>query len=209
MVMVQKVDFEEVARIEKEKAKKVKSDKRYNIKVGREIRNWNKFLHYQKFGSECKVTTAMNVYYYLTGKQIKIDSKRYDSLVDLAGARHGTAICVEKVWKRLGLEIVNTFTQNDVFRDFIICRRKIKLPMEATIQHKYYHFHSVLIVDQDVNKEMFRIANFRYACSKLGWIFYEDFERLLHPMYKYHKDNSSAMLDKKEWVFRLYKLREK
>ena len=46
-------------------------------------RSWNKYINKNKY-SECQLITALNAYYYLTGKQYcKQDSKEYENLVDL------------------------------------------------------------------------------------------------------------------------------
>ena len=91
------------------------------------------YINKNKFGQECLVVTTINAYMCLTGNVIKQNSKKYDNLVKLAGAEFGTAIHIEKVWRKLG-----------IYPE--ISRSKYSLPMEISIQTKF-GLHSVCAVE--------------------------------------------------------------
>jgi len=177
------------------------------------MRKWEKYLNKQLY-SECQLVTAINAYYFFTGKTIKQDSKEYGDLVDLCGARHGSAICIEKVHKKLGLttigysEYLSTSFENQwlSLRQINKCKKgifpkkykkpkarkgKIELPLELTIWHKKTGFHSVLIVDHCLKTECFQIVNFRHETTVKGWLFIENLYMYMNTM-------------NKGWCFRLF-----
>lgn len=177
-------------------------------------RIWEKYINRQLY-SECQLVTAINAYYYLTGKTIKQDSERYEGLVDLSKARHGSAINIEKVHSKFGIGPIGysnhimdvqmdkwyefrTFRQHHVsFTELKLPEKKeeIRLPIEVNIWHKKTGFHSVLIVDYCSKSDALQITNFRYETSVKGWIFAED-------LYKYTNDCN------KKWVYRTFGLRQ-
>ena len=132
-------------------------------------RDWNNYILKNKY-SECQLVSALNAYYYLTGKYIKQNSKRYENLVDLAKARHGAAISIEKVWNKLGIKIIK---ESNSILDFVK-GNTIMLPLEYNIWHKRYGFHSTLIVDHEPKCNALRITNFYRITSLDGWMFEED-----------------------------------
>jgi len=135
-------------------------------------RNWAKYINQNKY-SECQLITALNAYYCLTGKvYCKQDSREYEDLVDLVGARHGAAICVEKAYKILGIEIVWQGIDLSDFGD------SIPLPVEYSVWSNGYGFHSTLIVDHVKKCNAYRITNFEKATSSDGWLLGKE-------MYKY------------------------
>lgn len=134
-------------------------------------RDWNKYLNTQNY-SECQLVTAINAYYYLTGKTIKQNSKKYENLVDLVKARNGSAICIEKAWKRLGIKEI---TVSNTLNDFIRCTDgTIHLPLEYNIWHPRYGLHSTLIVNHNVEVDAVQVTNFKWETTLTGWIFRED-----------------------------------
>jgi len=139
--------------------------------------------------SDCQLVAAVNAYYHLTGKKIKQTSKRYDGYVDLCGCRYGSAMFIEKVYKRLGLECGKKFSRFD------ICKfKKWSLPLVASVWHKRYGFHSVFILDYDSKTDALRVANFKYETSINGWIFREDFEKFLVGMTENGSINRDAKM---------------
>jgi hypothetical protein len=179
-------------------------------------RNWSKYLNSQKY-SECQLITALNAYYYLTGKvYCTQDSPRYEELVDLSGTRHGTAINIEKrIHEKLGLQIlgysrflctgwVEWYELSTMQRwkkegalptDVSLKKNKIiNLPIEINLWHKRTGFHSALLVEHCTKAGCFRIANFRHATSLHGWMFAED-------LYQFTDDCN------KGWLFRLFELK--
>ncbi len=152
-------------------------------------RDWESYIRRQS-GSECQVVTAINIYTYLTGKTIKPGSKRYESLVDLAKARHGAAISIEKVHKRLGIE---------PFKEYSALLLAVgKLPLEISVWHKAYGFHSVAAVEWEPRTESYRIPNFDRATNLHGWIYFEDLAPLVR----------SGRMHKTEWEVRTFRLRK-
>jgi len=135
-------------------------------------RKWDKYINKNKY-SECQLITALNAYYYLTGKQYcKQDSQEYEDLVDLIGARYGGAIGIEKAWKKLGVEVV---WQGIGLGDF---GTSIPLPIEFNVWAPGYGFHSTLMVDYVKKCDCYRITNFKRVTYSDGWIFGRD-------LYKY------------------------
>jgi hypothetical protein len=131
-------------------------------------RTWEKYINKNKY-SECQLITALNAYYYLTGKQYCVqDSQTYEDLVDLVSARIGAAIRIEKVWNLLGLEVAWEGSGLYGFGN------NLPLPIEYSVQTKDYGFHSTLIVDHVKKCDCYRITNFKWETSLGGWIFGED-----------------------------------
>ena len=162
-------------------------------------REWKNFHNSQKY-SECQLVTALNAYYFLTGKIIKQDSKRYENLVDLCFARYGAAININKVHKKLGLKIT---------KHYISLPNKVRLPLEISVWHKSYGFHSVLIVDFEPKSKACRVTNFKMATNTQGWIFHEDLNHLLRVGKGNSIVNSCPKCDKDKeprWQYRLFEL---
>lgn len=134
-------------------------------------RDWRKFLNKQKY-SECQLISAINAYYWLSGKTIRQETKRYENLVDLVCARYGSAICINKAHRRFGLEI-------DKEHNHLFGIKSNMLPMELNLWHKCYGFHSVLVVDCEAKSGAVRVTNFSKATSMYGWIFWEDLQHFV------------------------------
>jgi len=151
---------------EREKVRKISNSYRKTIhKVNG--RDWHNFLNSQKY-QECQVVTAINAYYYLTGKQIKQHYQRYEKLVDLVCSRYGSAINIEKVHRRLGLKTKK--------HEWLFGIDKKMLPLGMNIWHKAYGFHSVCVVDVCEKPNCIRVCNFKAGTNLEGWIFWEDFQ---------------------------------
>jgi len=137
------------------------------------MRDWYKY-HNSQLYSECSLVTALNAQYYLTGRFIKQDSAQYERLVDLCKARAGSAISIEKVYKRLKITIAQHFGS---WFEYKLAFKKTKnlFPAEVKVWEKHYGFHSVCLVDREPKTGCFRVTNFRYQTSLMGWIFDEDF----------------------------------
>jgi hypothetical protein len=165
------------------------------------VRIWEKYLNKQLY-SECQLVTALNVFYYLTGKVIKQDSKEYEDLVDLVGARHGSAVHAGKIHEKLGLIVLKKAAWLwDLWGD-----KKLMLPIGATIWHKQTGFHSVAIVDQCLKTDCIRVANFKEVTSTDGWMFREDF-------YQYEtritQGDSGFNSKGEQWRYRVFGLKGK
>ena len=132
-------------------------------------RNWEKYHNKNKY-SECQLITALNACYYLTGRYVSQSSKEYEELVDLCGVRHGSAVNIEKAWKRLNIEVKNVYLSSLSWWE----ENNPPLPLEIMIWHKAHGYHSVLAVDYEPRTDAFRIPNFRWATNLKGWMFFED-----------------------------------
>jgi hypothetical protein len=154
---------------------------------------WDKIINKNKY-SECQLITALNAYYMLTGKYIEQDSDRYEELVDLVGARHGSAIKIKDAWDELGLVVLKEF--NSLF-DFTTGDRKkpFPLPLEWSVWHKRYGFHSTLIISYEPKTDAVMVTNFDKVTTSFGWMFRED-------MYMYEQACG------KKPIFRLFGLKD-
>lgn len=132
---------------------------------------WENYINKNLY-SECQLITALNAYYYLTGKTYcKQNDKEYEKLVDLVCARNGSAINIERAHRRLKLKIIGKVSHWSLIGDVL---KKIELPLEVSLWHKKTGYHSVLIVDYSSKVEAIQITNFRYETTNRGWFFLED-----------------------------------
>jgi predicted solute-binding protein len=164
------------------------------------MRLWKNYINKQLY-SECQLITAINAYYYLTGKIIKQESQEYEDLVDLVKARNGSALYIKRVHEKLGLITLKKAGHLwDLWDD-----KKLLLPIGATVWHKKTGFHSVAIVEQCLKTDCIRIANFQDATSLDGWMFREDF-------YQYETqisrgDDGRFNSKGKQWRYQVFGLR--
>ena len=141
-------------------------------------RDWNKYINKQK-GAECQLVSVLNAYYYLTGKTVKFGSKKYRGLMRLCKAEYGSAICVHRVYERLGMIILRAERHVMGFMG----KKGLRLPIIMNIHHKFYGGHSVAIVDYESRTDCFRVPNLKFVTSSGGWIFREDFEAIETRLY--------------------------
>ena len=165
------------------------------------MRSWEKYLNKQLY-SECQLVSAINAYYFLTGKTIKQNSQEYEDLVDLVRAREGSAICIEKAHKKLGLITIKKAEHLWDLWD----NKGLLLPIEATVWHKKTGFHSVTIIEQCQKTDCIRIANFQDATSMEGWMFREDF--YLYEIDVYRGNNGHFNSAGNKWRYRVFGLKE-
>ena len=169
-------------------------------------RKWEDYHNDQKY-SECQLVSVLNAYYYLTGKKIEQDSQEYEDLVDICGARYGSAISIQDVREKLGLEIKELMFSPTM--DSEGNKKQIKLPLEASVWHKSVGFHSVVVVDYEPITDSYRIPNFKGATNSQGWIYGEDLRHFLEVGVGDSMRSSCANCDDsdKRWQFRLYGVR--
>lgn len=99
------------------------------------------FLHSQIY-SECALVAAINAAIFLGRTSISQGSSEYERLVDLVGARDGSAIRIEKAWEYL--QIQEFAMENSVDR---IRQESISSPVEIVISHpETYGIHCALII---------------------------------------------------------------
>jgi len=130
--------------------------------------DYNKYLTKNKTDGDCQLVTACNAYTFLTGKTINQNSNLYEELIDLALCRHGAAITIEKVWKKLGI------WENKRFGSIYDIKFKPYCFYELTIWHIRYGYHSVSIVEYDKRCDAVRLTNFNRVSNLDGWIFLDD-----------------------------------
>ena len=146
-------------------------------------RRWKKYLNSNKTPFDCQLVTAINAYYYLTGKTIPQNSDQYDEFVKIAKCDHGAAIGIEKIWKKLNLKVIKkSRTLLDIQIEGSRLSSKTPLPIEWRIWHKKTGFHSTLIVDECKKTQCFRVTNFKDVTSVRGWIFKEDMYMYSYPL---------------------------
>jgi len=156
-------------------------------------RDWNKYIHKNRTCGDCQLVTAVNAYYYLTGKTV--EEKEYMEFAEECGCTHGACISVEKAWKKLGIKIKKTyrthdlpdgkFVEKDGFTTYKLM--KLPLPIEISVWHRKCGLHSVLIVDQDLNTDCFRITNFPWETND-GWMFRNELYKFLRPVEEFLRD---------------------
>lgn len=175
-------------------------------------RHWKNYID-KNIASECQLITALNAHYRLTGKvYCRQDSDEYQQLMDLCKARHGSALCIKKVHRKLGIKVLgycnslrfprwsSKFYPDPVRNEDYVKRRtihtegKLPLPIEAIIWHYKCGYHSVLIVDHDLRTDCVRVAIFRWETVTNGWMF---LAKLLPHVICAHQ----------KWPFRLFGLR--
>lgn len=161
------------------------------------MRKWINYID-QQWYSECQIVAALNIYYYLTGKYIKPRSETYETLVEKYCAKAGSAIGIHRLYKELGLKKAGRYM--NLF-DLPRKGNNLVLPIEATIWHKRYGFHSLAIVGYEPKTDCIQVPNFRYETSSNGWMFLEDLKKFTH-----HTCGDSGINSKgKKWRFRLWK----
>lgn len=108
----------------------------------------------------------------------------------MAGACYNSAISIEKVHDELGLETFDgSKFRFDILNDEAI---RIAYPIEMSVWHPKYGFHSTLIVERDMRCHAIRVINFRQETTTRGWM-WENLNFFVNDM-------------NKEWAFRKFRL---
>ena len=133
---------------------------------------------------DCQMVSAINAYYILTGNIIERSSERYEEYCRIARCMAGAALCIDEVYKDLGLKRTtklrrlpwdhnNPKIKKSEYKKF--------LPLEAHIWYKRTGFHSVLIFDFEPITDSVRVSGFQWGTNSLGWMYWEDFQHYLTP----------------------------
>jgi hypothetical protein len=140
----------------------------------------------QKYG-ECQLVVALNAAYWLGEKFIFPKSEEYERLVDLTGARYGSAIDIEYAYKYLRLKYVDV---KPIFES-IEFAMVIGLPISLSVSVEKYGLHSVVILqtkhDNINGGYKVRVPNLNSYTDKNLWIHWERLkefiivERFLNP----------------------------
>ena len=141
-------------------------------------REWDRYTNRQD-AMECQLVTALNAYYYLTGKFVKRGSDRYDKLRKMCEELRGESIDdMSPGWRWLGIRpgthwdfppIVWKKRQGLLHNVFPSC-----LPLEISVWYKRCRLHSVCAVEYEPRTKCLRVPNFQWVTSNEGWIFIED-----------------------------------
>ena len=143
------------------------------------IRTWEKYRNqnYKNY-SDCQVVTAVNAYYYLTGKQYCKNDDEYDIICRDLSCHNGAAIGIDGLHKKMGLKTLGKFQYSWDFNGTWVSPgkvAKIPLPMEINVWHIDTGYHSILVVDHDTKCNAYRVTGFRWETNHYGWIFAEEF----------------------------------
>lgn len=103
------------------------------------------YLHNQKY-AECQLVTAINSAIMLGQPFIGPETSEYERLVDLVGARYGSAISIQKAWDylRLDSELLPS--------EFRVLSHYKEDPFEVGVWTEKHGYHSVM-VRKDLAKE--------------------------------------------------------
>jgi len=141
-------------------------------------------MHDQKY-HECQLISALNAYYYLTGKvYCEQYSQEYEDLVDLCKARNGAPLSIKRVYDKIGLTVLK---KSDFLWGFVDPKKlpfntgKLPLPIEIRISHRLSLNHSVLVVDHIIKCNAVRVTNFDIE-TREGWIFLSDLYLYSNPL---------------------------
>jgi len=167
-----------------------------NLHIARK-RNWYEYIN-KNIAQECQLVTAINMYYFLTGKTIRQESDLYNDYCKLCGAVAGTATCIEKIYDVLGIMPDDTHIWLFDAGKFVA-----KLPLELAIWHKSYGYHSVCIVDYEPITKSVRIPNAKNITNLDGWMYDED---LFH-FVKYKNELTHSLDNIDNWKYRTFVLK--
>lgn len=125
-----------------------------------------KLLDTQKYW-ECQLVSVINAAVYLGEPRVEPNSEEYERLVDLVGARHGSAIriCDAVRYLRLVEHKIHKVTKDKLRSETMNGR-----PVQVVIDHPTVGLHGVLITDD--NGKSVRVWNLRrkaFPHDRLSW----------------------------------------
>ena len=139
----------------------------------------DKYVQFGQKYSECQLVSALNAAYWLGEDLIHPNSDEYERIVDFAGCRHGSAICISYVYRYLKLRYI------DVKPEFesVEFANEMNLPIGLGVFTKKHGLHDVLIIQKKHNDEnggyKVRVLNlFPYTDDKF-WIHWKELEKLV------------------------------
>lgn len=136
------------------------------------------FITEQKY-SECQLVTVINASYFLGEPAIDIYSHEYERLVCLVGARHGSAISIDKAYDYLRLD--SDFVES-TYENLRKALNENKLPVEISVNTTTQGNHSVLAIQhKEIDKtHYYRILNLGDPYTDEGhWIEEEKLEAIV------------------------------
>jgi len=104
-----------------------------------------RLLDHQKY-SECQLVAVVNAAAYLGEPLVDPDSEEYERLIDLVGARHGSAISIRLAvnYLRLRCHEIEPLSLENV-KEFTLSGK----PVSVSIRHPDPGLHQVLLTDGD------------------------------------------------------------
>jgi hypothetical protein len=133
--------------------------------------SWQNYINQNRY-FECQVIAALNAYFFLNKKTFcSQQTQQYEDLVDLAAARDGASVFIEKVYRKIGIKRVGILKYIWEVENIFSA---LKLPVAMSVWHKRLGLHRCLIVGQSKKCRAFRIANFSPVTTAEGWVFIED-----------------------------------
>lgn len=128
--------------------------------------------------SECQLVAVINAAIKLGQPSVKIGSNEYERLVDLVGARYGSAISVELAYTYLRLKFVDTKPEWSSV-EMAVCKG---LPLSLAIWSKHYGYHEISIVDKKHDNirggYLLKVPNLKRHTDTRMWIHWEDLQSL-------------------------------
>ncbi len=129
------------------------------------MKDFDQFYNRNQRGSDCCIVTALNASLYLNKKKlIKPGTKAYNTILKKTGCQHGSAINPDQCYPKLKIDTKKRYKRwYDVnFKD---------LPLEITLWHSHYGFHSACVIDYSEKDKAVQVLNFKRETTTDGWIF--------------------------------------
>lgn len=102
------------------------------------------YLYGQNY-MECQLVTAINAGIRLGERRIDPESAEYERLVDLVGARHGSAICVEKAIDYLRMDCIPI----EPTKEALVKSLESGYPVEIGVWTEERGYHSICATEWD------------------------------------------------------------
>lgn len=124
-------------------------------------------LNSQKY-SECQLVAVINAASYLGEPLVVPASEEYERLVDLVGARHGSAISIRKAIEYLRLQ---QHEIEPITLENVQTRVMSGSPVSVGIQHPTAGFHAVLLTDGDSTRvKVWNLRRKEFPQDCLTWL---------------------------------------
>jgi len=125
-----------------------------------------KLLDSQRY-SECQLVSAINAAVYLGEPLVDPSSEEYERLVDLVGARHGSALHIRDAVRYLRLV---RYELKPISLNNLQAKTLSGHPVSVNTWHRDVGFHSVLLTDPDeTTVRAWNIGIKKYRKGRVGW----------------------------------------
>ena len=127
--------------------------------------------------SECQLISVLNAAYFLGEKTV--NKEEYDRLIDMVGARYGSAISIERSYKYLRVEFIDIKPDIDMMRNAI----GQGYPIGFGVWTQKHGLHSVTAIEVEHDNSRgyykFRVPNLKPYTDKNMWIHQNDLKELI------------------------------